>query len=338
MNKYTYNDFKTLYFRKSKLTSALQKLIDLVSGSSVLIKPYMEDENGCYNEGKTLSFIDDLMCALKTYLNFARATQIADYGEDDSDYDFYAVSQEEEMCYKGFIYCALRVIYSNYLELCNQTFSSLVIMLDHTQIYRSYTELIKNLYMNWHNPEEHHGWGNNAYDTFAYTNNIITKSYSQSNEPSFQDYYLVTDEEMQEMLRSLTMDEKKQLKEWDETEKKIKAFEKELYKEEDITQEMIDDVYFYEEEQKEEMKYIDEYIMSFVNPQNFRENLSAFFHYQHKLGTIEKFKDVITGMIDFFMLAKGKSSIANADKFYFTLARLQKVIGQTSAMLNRSEG
>ena len=147
MNKYTYNDFKTLYFRKSKLTSVLQKLIDLVSGSSVLIKPYMEDENGCYNEGKTLSFIDDLMCALKTYLSFARATQIADYGEDDSDSDFYAVSQEEEMCYKGFIDCAVRVIYSNYLELWNQTFSSLVIMLDHTQIYRSYTELIKNLYM-----------------------------------------------------------------------------------------------------------------------------------------------------------------------------------------------
>lgn len=52
MKKYTYNDFKTLYFRKSRLTAALQMLIDLVSGASVLIRPYMEDENGCYNEEK----------------------------------------------------------------------------------------------------------------------------------------------------------------------------------------------------------------------------------------------------------------------------------------------
>lgn len=337
MKKYTYNDFKTLYFRKSRLTAALQMLIDLVSGASVLIRPYMEDENGCYNEEKTLNLIDELMNALKTYLCFARATQITDYGDDDSDFDFYVVSQEEEMCYKSFIYCALRVIYSNYMELCNQTFSSLVIILDNTQVYRSYTELIKNLYMNWHNPEKQSGWGNNAYDTFAYTSNIISNPYIPLNKLSFRNYYLVTDEEMQEMFCSLNNEEKKQLEEWNENDKKIKAFEKELYKEE-ITQEMMDDVYFYEEEQKEEKEYIDRYIQSFVNPKGFRENLSAFFHYQHKLGTIEKFADAITGMIDFFMLAKGKSSIADADKFYFTLARLQKVLGQTSAMLNKSEG
>lgn len=81
MKKYTYNDFKTLYFRKSRLTAALQMLIDLVSGASVLIRPYMEDENGCYNEKKTLNLIDELMNALKTYLRFARATQITDYGD-----------------------------------------------------------------------------------------------------------------------------------------------------------------------------------------------------------------------------------------------------------------
>lgn len=65
MKKYTYNDFKTLYFRKSRLTAALQMLIDLVSGASVLIRPYMEDENGCYNEGKTLNLIDEFQYFLK---------------------------------------------------------------------------------------------------------------------------------------------------------------------------------------------------------------------------------------------------------------------------------
>lgn len=65
MKKYTYNDFKTLYFRKSRLTAALQMLIDLVSGASVLIRPYMEDENGCYNEGKNLNLIDEFQYFLK---------------------------------------------------------------------------------------------------------------------------------------------------------------------------------------------------------------------------------------------------------------------------------
>ena len=54
--------------------------------------------------------------------------------------------------------------------------------------------------------------------------------------------------------------------------------------------------------------------------------MSAFFHYQHKLGTIEKFADAITGMIDFFMLAKGKSSIADADKLQTVLADTEKAM------------
>lgn len=40
-------------------------LIDLVSGASVLIRPYMEDENGCYNEEKTLNLIDEFQYFLK---------------------------------------------------------------------------------------------------------------------------------------------------------------------------------------------------------------------------------------------------------------------------------
>ncbi len=82
----------------------LKMLIDLVSGASVLIRPYMEDENGCYNEEKTLNLIDELMNALKTYLCFARATQITDYGDDDQISIFMWFRRKRK--------CVIKVLYT----------------------------------------------------------------------------------------------------------------------------------------------------------------------------------------------------------------------------------
>ena len=161
---------------------------------------------------------------------------------------------------------------------------------------------------------------------------------------AFQTYYMATDEEMERMLQDLTEKQKEKAARRIRQYEEIRKYTLEYY--EDAEEALYDDSEeeaqaLMEEAQalmEEEMRERNEKaVQAFVCPDSFRAHLHRYLHLQHLRGTPAHFLDAVTGMVDFFLLAQGKSCFADPKLFYRTFAQMQRLTQQVDMMMRGSK-
>ena len=359
MKEFTYQDFDTVYYRKKKLRDAAQELMDLTSGSRLDIRPYMRDEDGRYSEERTLATVEELLDALKTYLRFERAEPADEkrgdvrpsrcfYVEDGGErYVCYEMPEEETACYRGFLYCALRDIYANYRDTMRheyrQTFGDLIALAADDRVFPSFSDLLRQRYLECVAPMPQISFApayDESTDKLAGTLDRLLRLRDPSRPLEFQSFYLASDEEMERLVQSLTEEQRKlvearvrECEEWEAYERQMEE-SGELFAWEAVSEE---DAAWSREEEQERRRYEERYARDFGNLDSYRAHLEQYLRLQHLRGSGAAFLDAVTGMVDFFLLAKGSSCFADQETFYKILARLQFLTRQIDAMLCKKE-
>ena len=231
--EFTYDDFSDMYYRKQKLHDAVVEIMETVSGTDLKICPYMEDENGRYSEERTQAMVEELLDALKNYLSFERGYEtdevIGRDAEGEALYAFqrYEMPEDEIACYRSFLYCALRLIYANYdysggcgEGIFRQVFGDLINMAKNQQVFPSYLAYLRFQYTERlaQFPGILFAFTADSYNDscglFVETRNTLASSNGEPSpkDPSpqsvFQEHYMISDEEMEQMLQSLSEEEK----------------------------------------------------------------------------------------------------------------------------------
>lgn len=351
MKPFTYEDFDILYYRKNKLRNTALGLMELISGDGLSICPYMQDENGHYSEERTLATVEELLEALKTYLRFERAEEIDDAGSHNPEpqYQYYEMPEDELACYRGFVYCALRDIYANYDDIqrgqYRQVFGDLIAIASEDKVFPSFLDFLRSRYTERTAIipqilfESVYG---ESTDMFAESLDRLERLKDPSYPLDFQTFYLATDEEMKQLMQSLTDEERskvdRRIKEYEE----LRQAEKEWYEDEENLMNYTDETDAPDEEllgaeRKLRELYDSEYAREFVRLDSYRAHLNQYLHLQHLRGSSGQFQDAVAGMVDFFLLAKGASCFADPDIFYKTIARMNRVIQQTAEMIRKKE-
>lgn len=366
MKEHTFEEYENLIIRKRKLLDAAEGVAGLVSGTGLSICPYMQDENGNYSEERTLATVEELMEALKIYLGFDRGEESSEVvgqdedGEDIYAFDRYEMSEDEIACYRAFLYCALRELYINYDytlgdygDPYRQTFGELIAMARDPQVFRSYHDFLRYQYTERfaeptyflfplrENPE-------NSIDSFLGTREGLAEIGAKDHQRAFQAYYMATDEEMERMLQSLTGEETERVAkrlelyeiatgemEFDEegSEEEWESLSEEEKKEREELDKLID--LEYEQQSREYRRKLEKKCVHF---DRYQEQLDRYLHLQHLRGTPEGFHDAIRGMVDYFLLDKGKSCCGDPDLFYKSIVYLQRAAQQISALIRKSKG
>ena len=108
-------EVKDLQFRKEKLLEQAKKMETLLSGKYVHYYEFMEDENGSYSEEKVWEMVEELLEALRKYdAYFLREEE----GWDEEDAIDFALTEDDEIFLKSFMYCVLRWGYSG-IGICD---------------------------------------------------------------------------------------------------------------------------------------------------------------------------------------------------------------------------
>lgn len=354
MNDFTNEDFDTLYYRKKKLRSAAQSLMDLISGNSIKINPYMENEDGQYSEERTLATVEELLEALKTYLRFERSEKIYENGDYDAEpmLSYYEMSDDEIACYRGFLYCALRDIYAadDHRKLMEnkyyrRVFGDLIELAKGEHVFSSYQDFLRSRYLEGIAPFPQIDFlpmTDESTDALAQSLDLLAKLSDPSYRVSFQAFYMATDEEMEQMLQSLTVEQREEVDRRMREYEEMQEAERHMWKyielsELDLYEPSMEEIEIQEEIDRRIRDAERRYVRNFVYTDSYREHLSQYLHLQHLREDGASFLDAITGMVDFFLLAKGQSCFGDANSFYKTIARLHHITQQTAAETRRKE-
>lgn len=374
LNEITTKSFSEVFFRKKKLRDAVVEIMELVSGTDQKIRPYMEDSTGHYSEERTLATVEELLNALQIYLRFERAeetdeiTGTDENGDDIYAYQYYEMPEEEIACYRAFLYCALRELYANYSPwgwydsedgLYRQVFGELIDLAKNQKVFRSYKELLRYEYTEKFAeiPQllfpQSTGAESGAAEIFTETRHWlggykgITWPDEADHQKAFQAYYMATDEEMEQLLQSMTEEEQvnvaHRLQEYDDIQQAELEFFKsgntELFGEEADLYETMgeEEIEMDELERKGYEVYAENFSRAFVHFDTYQLYLDRYLHLQHHLRSTADFADAISGMVDFFLLSKGRSCFGDPEKFYRILTQLRRLSRQTAAGLRESE-
>lgn len=285
-------------------------------------------------------------------------------------YRYYEMSEEEINCYRGFVYCALRHIYANYDYLAygegpfRRVFGDLIELATDQNPFRSYELFLHDRYMKRFACEEGYyqdllPWdvplSDDSTEWFAEACEMLAprKKAERTEDPTpqseadasylpyeeeaqhraFQRRYMATDEEMERLLRGLTKEQKekvaRRLQAYEEIQKYVEGY----YESEeaaccDESDEELDALI-----REEERERVEKFAEEFAHFESFQAHLNLYLHFQHLRYHPNRFLDAVTGMVDFFLLAQGKSCFADPQLFYRMFAQMQRMTQQTEVLL-----
>ena len=101
MKDISYEKLDTIYFRKERMHSCIQQLLDEVNGRSIPVKELMF-ENGKPSKKKRGQLIEELMDCLLIYLGYRT--------DANDDPERKILDEKRTECLKSFLHCALDVL------------------------------------------------------------------------------------------------------------------------------------------------------------------------------------------------------------------------------------
>ena len=323
LKEVSYEDLDTVFFRKARLKSCIQQLLDAVNGRQIEIRTLVTDSRGDFVKENVDSLVRDLMQCLAFYMKYKQS-------EDNSQSSVTVhypngldtLNSKRVSLFYSFLYLA--VIHLMYTDACLSDVADLAAKIP---VYGSYRECLasqfEQLYIPASLPEAIRDLPGNAGETDMFELNARslphkrscwletmrdtqTKYYGLSGKPHFDNVitryrYLThaSEEDISQMLKDLEERNASVPSGWIEEYAEIS----ETYKDIDLYRS--DSTLGWEKDLLE-------------------RSINEFLHLQHHAISSEVFMDAVSGMIDVYTVRGGSALLSRSDPFYKVFDELKK--------------
>ena len=320
--------YEPLVFRRAKLCERLQRIYESVSGVSASVVPFMRNAFGEYSESAVEELVERLTQAWRVYALYLYPATDTQYGAilDDPYVDEF--SEERELAYRAFFYCALRLMYHNdSLKAAGKTFDDLCRLAEKLELYADSDELLHSQY------REMLGYDEPENTTLNHLKRIYS-DFNTLDELDLRHYLPLNEKDIEHVREALTEEEKQTEREIIETNERLN----EIYGDENDFDEdsaqidatpakksRIDEVYkdFARQKKGDAVKRPEQ----FGNFEIFSDNFAILIRNQHHLGTKEELAQWVKGAVDIFLFDNGLSDFSDSEVFYRSFAVLSRVSG-----------
>ena len=329
LEEISFEDLDTIYFRKRRLKSCIQRMLDAINGRTIEIRVLTTEYENDFSEDRVHALVRDLMDCLDFYLRYKQSE--GPYAPHDlPSLGVDVLNPKRAALFRSFLYLA--IIHFMYTDA---DLSDLIDFAAGAPFYRSYREFLFSCFKQLYLPQYRSNTVSRENGVYKIGDHRVSElDLFELNAHSFsarRSNWLDAVRSTQASFYGLSVDPR--------FDNRIMQFRYLTHASETDIRQMLDDL----AEQRvsipaswiEEYKEIEEtYIGQDLYEQNSRlgwekelleKSIRDFLHLQQYAASSEAFTDAIAGMIDVYTVRGGGMAICRQDSFYKIFDNLKKI-------------